>query len=62
MKNQSFETRIADLEEEIAVKKKQLSELRRSVPKQEVGEYEFQSVEGGRVTLADLFHGKDQPV
>jgi len=50
-------TRIDELEKEILEKKKELAELRRAQPREDVKDYTFQTANGD-VKLSDLFDGR----
>jgi predicted dithiol-disulfide oxidoreductase (DUF899 family) len=50
---------IAALEDEIFDKQKQLHDLRRQAPRQEIDNYEFVAQGGQTVTIKQLFGGKD---
>jgi predicted dithiol-disulfide oxidoreductase (DUF899 family)/predicted enzyme related to lactoylglutathione lyase len=60
MANNALYQEIDKLEQEIMEKKKQLAQLRKSVPEQEVENYLFTTSLGDKVTLLDLFKEKDE--
>ena len=53
---------IKALEEEILEKKKQLAELRKKQPEQEIKDYQLKTWDGGQVSLSELFGGKDEMI
>ncbi|MCH9032617.1 MAG: DUF899 family protein [candidate division Zixibacteria bacterium] len=57
---QDVTARIAAMEKEMLEKKKELTELRRQAPPEEVKEYTFTSADGSKETLAELFGEKDE--
>lgn len=55
-----LELKITTLENEIMEKKKELVLLRKSLPDQAVENYTFTTPDGDKVTLSDLFNGKNE--
>ncbi|HEU5138411.1 MAG TPA: DUF899 family protein [Bacillales bacterium] len=54
------ETRIQDLEKEIAEKKRELYQLKRNAPEVRVKDYVFTGLDGQPVGLSELFGNQDQ--
>jgi predicted dithiol-disulfide oxidoreductase (DUF899 family) len=52
--------RVRQLEEEILEKKKQLVDLKHSLPPQEIGAYSFQTWDGRKVPIAELFGDREE--
>ncbi|MHA6250424.1 DUF899 family protein [Oceanobacillus sp. CAU 1775] len=48
------------MEQEIMIKKKELAALRKSVPEQQVENYQFVTSEGEKIHLLDLFNDKNE--
>ena len=60
MERSNLLTQIKLLENDILEKKKQLAELRQSVPEQLISNYEFVSSTGNKISLLDLFGNKNE--
>lgn len=60
MTNETLLNEIDQLEQEILEKKKKLVQLRKSVPEQQVVNYQFVTSDKREVTLLDLFQDKDE--
>ena len=60
MERSNLLNQIEQLEREIYEKKKQLSNLRLSLPEQQIRNYEFELTSNGKVSLLDLFGDKNE--
>jgi predicted dithiol-disulfide oxidoreductase (DUF899 family)/predicted enzyme related to lactoylglutathione lyase len=58
--NETLYKEIEQLEQEIMAKKKQLAQLRKSVPEEKVENYQFVTSDNQEVSLLDLFQEKDE--